>query len=156
MSPKNASIEDSPKKIGFPSPGEIFDPVARALEVIGDRWTLVLIRQLLGGPKGFQELRMRTGIAPRVLSSRLKQLTDDGFVESVGEGPRSLYGQRSPMTSSARATGSKSHLDWETQSSWGSPRSTRSWATPASSEISTLLDMIRVSKGYFLSKSGWK
>ena len=107
MSPKNASIEDSPKKIGFPSPGEIFDPVARALEVIGDRWTLVLIRQLLGGPKGFQELRMRTGIAPRVLSSRLKQLTDDGFVESVGEGPRSLYGQRSPMTSSARATGSK-------------------------------------------------
>ena len=28
-------------------PGEIFDPVARALEVIGDRWTLVLVRQLI-------------------------------------------------------------------------------------------------------------
>ena len=92
MSTKNTSIEESPKRIGFPSPGEIFDPVGRALEVIGDRWTLVLIRQLLGGPKGFQELRMRTGIAPRVLSSRLKQLADDGFVEAVGEGPRSLYG----------------------------------------------------------------
>ncbi|MEE3327854.1 MAG: helix-turn-helix domain-containing protein [Myxococcota bacterium] len=85
-------MEESAKRIGFPSPGQIFDPVGRALEVIGDRWTLVLIRQLLGGPKGFQELRMRTGIAPRVLSSRLKQLIDDGFVEAVGEGPRSLYG----------------------------------------------------------------
>jgi DNA-binding HxlR family transcriptional regulator len=73
------------------SPGQIFDPVARALEVIGDRWTLVLVRQLLGGPKGFQELRVRTGIAPRVLSSRLRQLTADGFVESIAEGPRSYY-----------------------------------------------------------------
>lgn len=73
------------------SPGQIFDPVARALEVIGDRWTLVLVRQLLGGPKGFQELRVRTGIAPRVLSSRLRQLATDGFVESIAEGQRSLY-----------------------------------------------------------------
>jgi len=72
-------------------PGEIFDPVARALDVIGDRWTLVLIRQLLLGPKGFQELRVRTGIAPRVLSSRLRQLSSDGFVETVRDGSRSLY-----------------------------------------------------------------
>lgn len=83
---------DTQKRGVFPTPGQIFDPVARALEVIGDRWTLVLIRQLLGGPKGFQELRMRTGIAPRVLSGRLRQLVDDGFVESVQEGTRSLYG----------------------------------------------------------------
>jgi DNA-binding HxlR family transcriptional regulator len=48
-------------------PGQIFCPVGRALDVIGDRWTLVLVRHLLGGPKGFQELRARTGIAPRVL-----------------------------------------------------------------------------------------
>jgi DNA-binding HxlR family transcriptional regulator len=73
------------------SPGQIFDPVARALEVIGDRWSLVLVRQLLGGPMGFQELRVRTGIAPRVLSSRLRQLTADGFVESVRQGARSQY-----------------------------------------------------------------
>jgi DNA-binding HxlR family transcriptional regulator len=74
------------------SPDKIFDPVARALEVIGDRWTLVLVRQLLTGPKGFQELRVRTGIAPRVLSSRLRQLVSDGFVETVAEGARSIYG----------------------------------------------------------------
>jgi DNA-binding HxlR family transcriptional regulator len=79
------------RRAPIPSPGQIFDPVARALEVIGDRWTLVLVRQLLAGAKGFQELRMRTGIAPRVLSSRLRQLVSDGFVTTVAEGSRSLY-----------------------------------------------------------------
>jgi DNA-binding HxlR family transcriptional regulator len=82
----------APGRPAIPRPGEIFDPVARALDVIGDRWTLVLVRQLIGGAKGFQELRVRTGIAPRVLSSRLRQLADDGFIESVSEGSRSLYG----------------------------------------------------------------
>jgi len=85
--PRSAST----RRTDILSPGQIFDPVARALEVIGDRWTLVLVRQLLGGPKGFQELRVRTGIAPRVLSSRLRQLSADGFVESVSEGSRSIY-----------------------------------------------------------------
>jgi len=79
------------RRATIPSPGAIFDPVGRALEVIGDRWSLVLVRQLLLGPKGFQELRVRTGIAPRVLSGRLRQLTADGFVEAVEEDGRSLY-----------------------------------------------------------------
>ncbi len=74
-----------------PHPGQIFDPVARGLEVIGDRWTLVLVGQLLSGAKGFQELRVRTGIAPRVLSLRLKRLVADGFVEAVAQGTRSHY-----------------------------------------------------------------
>jgi len=81
----------SPSRAAIPRPGEIFDPVARALDVIGDRWTLVLVGQLMGGPKGFQQLRVRTGIAPRVLSGRLRQLTADGIVESQSEGSRSHY-----------------------------------------------------------------
>jgi DNA-binding HxlR family transcriptional regulator len=75
----------------IPRPEGIFDPVARALEVVGDRWTLVLVRQLLDGARGFQELRQRTGIAPRVLSSRLRDLAARGFVASVADGGRSLY-----------------------------------------------------------------
>ena len=75
----------------IPRPEGIFDPVARALEEIGDRWTLVLVRQLLAAPRGFQELRQRTGIAPRVLSSRLRELAAKGFVQTVAEGGRSLY-----------------------------------------------------------------
>ena len=70
----------------------MFDPVARALDLIGDKWTLVLVRHLLAGPVGFQHLRVRTGITARVLSARLRQLAAKGLVETVaGEGGRSLY-----------------------------------------------------------------
>ncbi|MBW2269879.1 MAG: transcriptional regulator [Deltaproteobacteria bacterium] len=75
----------------IPKPAGIFDPVARALEAVGDRWTLVLVRQLLGGPRGFQELRQRTGITPRVLSGRLRGLVSIGLVETQSMGSRSLY-----------------------------------------------------------------
>ena len=77
------------------SPGQIFCPVGRALDVIGDRWTLVLVRHLLGGPLGFQELRARSGIAPRVLSARLRALTKRGFVAARRIGrPPALRAQR--------------------------------------------------------------
>jgi DNA-binding HxlR family transcriptional regulator/putative sterol carrier protein len=76
----------------IPRPGEVFDPVARALDRIGDKWTLVLVRHLLGGPVGFQHLRARTGITARVLSARLRQLAAAGLVETVaGENGRSRY-----------------------------------------------------------------
>jgi DNA-binding HxlR family transcriptional regulator len=89
-----ASRSEQPPGLGppaIPRPQGIFDPVARALEVVGDRWTLVLLRQLLEGPRGFQELRQRTGIAPRVLSSRLRELVAKGFVKTVAQGARSVY-----------------------------------------------------------------
>ena len=89
ISPPTPSQAPGPREI--PRPAQIFDPVARALEVIGDRWTLVLVRQLSLGPKGFQELRVRTGIAPRVLSSRLRELVSRGFVEPTTDGSRSAY-----------------------------------------------------------------
>ena len=88
----SASPPARPRGTAIPRPGQVFDPVARALDLIGDKWTLVLVRHLLGGSRGFQELRGRTGIAPRVLSTRLRQLAAAGFVESVkGEGGRSVY-----------------------------------------------------------------
>lgn len=89
--PTLKSVAARKNRPSIPRPGRIFDPVARALEGIGDRWTLVLVRQLLAGNKGFQELRMRTGIAPRVLSGRLQKLTRDGFIYRDGEDTRSLY-----------------------------------------------------------------
>jgi len=90
---ENLSIQSLPgRSTAIPRPGEVFDPVARALDVIGDRWTLVLVRQLLRGPVGFQELRQRTGIAPRVLSNRLRRLVSAGFVEIASVGAkRSAY-----------------------------------------------------------------
>ncbi len=87
----SSAEEGSSGKAEILRPAQIFDPVARALDVIGDRWSLVLVRQLLVGPKGFQDLRVRTGIAPKVLSSRLRQLRSDGFVETEPQGHRSIY-----------------------------------------------------------------
>jgi DNA-binding HxlR family transcriptional regulator len=49
------------------------------------------VRHLLDAPRGFQELRKRTGIAPRVLSSRLRGLVSAGFIETVAQGSRSVY-----------------------------------------------------------------
>lgn len=81
-------MSDAAKAI--PAPEEIYDPVARMLDVVGDRWSFVLVRQLLLGPKGFQELRQRTGIAPRVLSARLRDLAALGFVEPHEQGGYAL------------------------------------------------------------------
>jgi len=77
---------------GLAEGGPVFDPVHRSLDLIGDRWTLVLVRHLLGRPRGFQELRSRTGIAPRILSARLRQMVANRLVETVPAGGRSLYG----------------------------------------------------------------
>ncbi|HKJ23624.1 MAG TPA: winged helix-turn-helix transcriptional regulator [Myxococcota bacterium] len=91
MAARSANSSEASTPAAIPRPDEIYDPVARALDWIGDKWTLVLVRHLLYGPAGFQELRKRTGIAPRVLSARLRDLARDGYVESIPDGARSRY-----------------------------------------------------------------
>jgi DNA-binding HxlR family transcriptional regulator len=55
--------------------------IARALDLIGERWALLVIRELVLGPKRFTDLRQGLpGIATNVLSQRLKQLERDGIV----------------------------------------------------------------------------
>jgi DNA-binding HxlR family transcriptional regulator len=58
-------------------------PIARTLEVIGERWTFLILRDLvLDGPRKFQDLeRSLTGISPNTLSARLKTLEENGIVE---------------------------------------------------------------------------
>lgn len=58
-------------------------PVARSLDIIGDRWTLLVIRDLLReGPRKYVELaESLAGIAPNVLSDRLKLLESHGIIE---------------------------------------------------------------------------
>jgi len=55
--------------------------VSRALERVGDRWTLLVIRDLLTGPNRFSDLADRLGgITPKTLSQRLRELEDAGLV----------------------------------------------------------------------------
>src|SRR3990170_1100802 len=56
-------------------------PLADALERVGDRWTLLVVAALLEGPKRFNELQEELdGIAPNVLSARLKSLVEQALV----------------------------------------------------------------------------
>jgi DNA-binding HxlR family transcriptional regulator len=57
--------------------------MAGALELIGDRWTLLLIRDLLLGLRRYDDLRASIGIPDATLSARLKHLTEHGIVERV-------------------------------------------------------------------------
>ncbi|MCA1834146.1 MAG: winged helix-turn-helix transcriptional regulator [Actinomycetota bacterium] len=56
-------------------------PLAEALARVGDRWTLLLVDALLEGPRRFNDLEVAVaGIAPNILSQRLKQLERDGII----------------------------------------------------------------------------
>ena len=58
--------------------------IARALDVVGDRWALLVVRELIFGPKRFSQLRDGlNGVSPNVLSQRLRDLEDGGIVRRV-------------------------------------------------------------------------
>src|SRR4051812_2641979 len=64
-----------------PNPAAPPPPPADALAQVGDRWTLLAIAALLEGPKRFNELKEElNGIAPNVLSARLKALTEHALI----------------------------------------------------------------------------
>ena len=66
-------------------------PVAKTLEVIGDRWTLLVVRDLLRGTQRFQDLLgSLPGIAPNILSARLKLMEEHGLIR------RTLYSDHPP------------------------------------------------------------
>lgn len=66
-------------------------PLAAALERVGDRWSLLVVEALLAGPRRFSDLANDVpGIAPNILSERLKRLEAERVVRS------SRYSERPP------------------------------------------------------------
>lgn len=66
-------------------------PVARSLEVVGERWTLLIVRDLLRGRGRFQDLQKSLkGIAPNLLSERLKLMEEHQLIT------RQLYSEHPP------------------------------------------------------------
>jgi DNA-binding HxlR family transcriptional regulator len=61
---------------------EQFCPLARAAEILGERWTLLIVRELVCGPQRFSDLRRRLpGVSTSVLSQRLDRLESLGLIE---------------------------------------------------------------------------
>jgi DNA-binding HxlR family transcriptional regulator len=80
------------------------DLLVEAVEQIGDRWSLLVVDALLAGPRRFGDLQGEiAGLAPNILSKRLKQLEADGLV--VAE----PYSQR-PLRHAYRLTASGEEL----------------------------------------------
>ncbi|MEV4315819.1 helix-turn-helix domain-containing protein [Actinocrispum sp. NPDC049592] len=64
--------------------------IARALEVVGERWSLLIVRTILQGKVRFDDLKETLGITRSVLTTRLQLLVDEGLVE------RHQYSDRPP------------------------------------------------------------
>jgi DNA-binding HxlR family transcriptional regulator len=76
----------------MPRTVDLYCPVARALDIVGERWSLLILRDLtLQGPRRFQDLQQSlAGISPNTLSARLKTL------EAAGVIARRFYDQHPP------------------------------------------------------------
>ena len=77
-------------------------PVARSLDVIGDWWTLLIVRDALLGKRRFGEFQRSLGVAKNVLAARLRRLVDDGILELTPASDGSAY-QEYLLTSKGRA-----------------------------------------------------
>jgi len=65
-------------------------PIARGVDVVGDPWVLLILREAFAGATRFDEFAARTGITDKALSGRLRQLVSTGILDRtiVGEGSR--------------------------------------------------------------------
>ncbi|MBK5219695.1 MAG: helix-turn-helix transcriptional regulator [Thermoleophilia bacterium] len=61
-------------------PGQICS-VAKSLEVIGERWSLLIVREVMHGSRRFGQLQETLGVARNVLSARLQRLIEEGILE---------------------------------------------------------------------------
>jgi DNA-binding HxlR family transcriptional regulator len=93
-------------------------PVARTLDMIGERWTMLVLRDLLlHGPRRYQDFQESlAGVAPNTLSARLKAMESHGLIE------RKIYSEHPPrleyhLTEKGRSLGPvmKSLRDWGRQ-----------------------------------------
>jgi DNA-binding HxlR family transcriptional regulator len=71
-------------------------PIARALDVIGDWWSLLIIRDALLGRRRFGEFQKSLGLARNILASRLRTLVDRGILEMAPASDGSAYQEYVP------------------------------------------------------------
>lgn len=68
-------------------------PMATALDVVGDRWALLVVRELILGPRRFGELAAGLdGVGTDILTARLRQLEEAGVLSRTGAGRQQRYG----------------------------------------------------------------
>ncbi|HLG81131.1 MAG TPA: helix-turn-helix domain-containing protein [Bradyrhizobium sp.] len=66
-------------------------PIARALDVIGDWWSMLIIRDAMLGRRRFGEFQKSLGLAKNILSARLRMLVEEGILSTVPAADGSAY-----------------------------------------------------------------
>ncbi|MFS0899111.1 winged helix-turn-helix transcriptional regulator [Mycolicibacterium litorale] len=68
-------------------------PVARTLDVVGDRWSLLIVRDAMAGARTFGDFQNATGIARNILTDRLRRLVQRGIIDRkpAPSGRRHVY-----------------------------------------------------------------
>lgn len=66
-------------------------PVARAVDVVGDWWSLLIVRDAFSGKRRFGEFEKSLGVAKNILTDRLKKLVGAGVLEVVPAADGSVY-----------------------------------------------------------------
>lgn len=102
-------------------PSECVDescPVARAVAVLDGKWTILIIRDLLGGVRRFSDLRASlVGISPKTLTDRLRELEAEGIVT------RTVYAEIPPRVEyELTASGRRLHPVIDALAIWGAER----------------------------------
>jgi DNA-binding HxlR family transcriptional regulator len=77
-------------------------PIARSLDVIGDWWSLLIIRDALLGRRRFSEFQRSLGLAKNILAQRLRKLVDEGILATAPASDGSAY-QEYVLTRKGRA-----------------------------------------------------
>jgi DNA-binding HxlR family transcriptional regulator len=96
---------------------------ARALEAVGDRWSLLVVRDLLTGPRRFTDLMDRLGgITPKTLSQRLRELEDTGILTADREPGRREVRYRLTPAGDDLAPVIEGLNQWGLRHAWRRPR----------------------------------
>jgi DNA-binding HxlR family transcriptional regulator len=66
-------------------------PMARSLDIVGDQWSLLIIRDAFDGMKRFGEFQQSLGVAKNILADRLKNLVQEGVLDLAPASDGSLY-----------------------------------------------------------------
>jgi DNA-binding HxlR family transcriptional regulator len=77
--------------------------IERSLQVLGERWSLLILRQIFAGENRFAEIQLSLGVAPNLLSARLKTLVGAGAVQTrTYQEPGSRHRQSYHLTAAGR------------------------------------------------------
>jgi len=84
------------------SHGAALCPIARSLDVIGDWWSLLIVRNAMMGTRRFGDFQKQLGVAKNILSARLRTLAEHGIIATVPASDGSAYKEYA-LTAKGRA-----------------------------------------------------